>query len=127
MTATRDPARQVYPTREAAIAAGWDDAEHGHWIQPGETTGRHGWIGLTTEIDIVAATRAVQSQRLADGEFWPSGSHDLRSVRLVSQTPDVATFEADIRAWIDVGQSIRVKARFEVRPASGQGYTVTRV
>ena len=41
----------VYDTREAAIAAGWDDAEWGWWIPAnGDTTrGRWGWIALARE------------------------------------------------------------------------------
>lgn len=41
----------VYPTREAAIAAGWDDAEFGFWVPANgdQSKGREGWIALQRE------------------------------------------------------------------------------
>lgn len=39
----------VYPTREAAIAEGWDDAEYGLWCTRDGNLWRTGWIALSTE------------------------------------------------------------------------------
>jgi len=41
----------VYPTREAALADGWPDAEWGWWAPPsgGQVAARWGWIALGPE------------------------------------------------------------------------------
>jgi hypothetical protein len=37
----------VYPTREAALAGGWPDAEYGVWqLRPSSTECVEGWIAL---------------------------------------------------------------------------------
>ncbi len=37
----------VYPTREAALAAGWPDAEYGTWqASPSSTRCVDGWIAM---------------------------------------------------------------------------------
>jgi hypothetical protein len=44
---------QIYDSREAAVAAGWDDAEYGYWI-PSDcdiSRGRNGWIALSSDPD----------------------------------------------------------------------------
>jgi len=44
---------QIYDTRGAAVAAGWDDAEYGWWV-PADgdiSRGRHGWIALSSDPD----------------------------------------------------------------------------
>lgn len=45
----RDPARQIFPTAEAAMAAGWDGAEYCAvgWIYPNGSLAPAGWIGLS--------------------------------------------------------------------------------
>lgn len=42
----------IYPTREAAMADGWEDAEFGYWqVAAGSTKIVEGWIALTSDKD----------------------------------------------------------------------------
>ena len=40
----------VFPTRQAALDAGWPDAQFGSWqVSPASSETRQGWIALTDE------------------------------------------------------------------------------
>lgn len=43
--------RFVYETREAALAAGWPDAEYGEWCSRDGQTWRTGWLALSGHPD----------------------------------------------------------------------------
>jgi hypothetical protein len=43
--------RFVFPTREAAVAAGWADAEYGVWYSRDLARQTEGWLALSAHAD----------------------------------------------------------------------------
>jgi hypothetical protein len=56
---------QVYPTREAALAAGHQDAEWGSWAVGNSTAVRYGWIGLDPAEEVTRTPTEFE-----DGNFF---------------------------------------------------------
>ena len=88
---------QVYPSFDAAIAAGYSDAEFGNWqASPASTELVEGWIALT--YDSHPLTRSQQIGLFFNQTFTPSHQAAIMAMRfdsMATQLSHDANFDED--------------------------------